>query len=401
MNKLKSNMLLMLCGNVILALSQWVLIAGLNYSNAVEEVGRYSYSLALAGLFLTVGQVGVRQYLMSTDIPISHVRQLYVTRLLMSVLTFVLLLLYASLFVDTGYFWVVVFLGLAKIIENMSDLAHGFYLRRFDIYQITQSRVVRSTFSPIAFLGIYYISNNLVLSSVGLCIAWLVSYMWIDRAGFSSKDKNIHEVDQITSILKIAYPMGVTSVLVLLSINIPLFVLAEKASDLDMGHYASVFYLVTAGSLLIQSALQVLSPIFIGLIKDSLVLQLIRLSSKSYLLSIVYGVAVILLAGLMGEWLLVFLYGTSFVGLGNLVTLAAYLNFMLAVQAVGGIILTALGVFRYQMWVMAASIVVGAVTSLWLVPVQGVTGAFIAGTIAAAFNAALFGLKVFQELHKK
>ena len=72
-------MLLMLCGNVILALSQWVLIAGLNYSNAVEEVGRYSYSLALAGLFLTVGQVGVRQYLMSTDIPISHVRQLYVS----------------------------------------------------------------------------------------------------------------------------------------------------------------------------------------------------------------------------------------------------------------------------------------------------------------------------------
>ena len=401
MNKLKSDMLLMLSGNLVLAFSQWLLIAGLNYSGDIESVGRYSYALALAGLFLTIGQAGVRQYLMSSNIPSAHINQLFITRLITSLCTFLLLTAYANWLVEPVYFWIILALGIAKLIENMSDLAHGFYLRKFDIFGITRSRIFRSVTTPCTFLGAYYLLDSLLLACLALCLAWLVTYIVCDKSGIDAESKQIRKTDQVPSVIVTAYPMGVTAVLVLLSVNIPLFVLAEMRSDLDVGHYASVFYFVTAGSLVIQSALQVLSPTLISLIKDSLFSHIVRLSLKSYGLSALYGLVILAGAWLLGEWLVVFLYGDSYKGLGGLVTLAAYVNLMLAIQAVGGIILTAFGVFKYQMQVMVGSVIFGVATSVWLVPLYGVSGAFIAGAMTAAFNAVFFGIRVFHELHKK
>ncbi|WP_293750654.1 hypothetical protein [uncultured Paraglaciecola sp.] len=398
--KLKKDILITLFSNLVLAFSQWVLIASLNYSGNIGVVGQYSYALALAGFFLTVGQVGLRQYILSSSINVDQLEQLFVTRLLASILTWGLLVLYALLVVDDIYFWLVLLIGLAKIAENMSDLAHGFYQRKFMVMQIARSRIARSIFTPLVFLGVFFNTDNISYACVAMLITWVIIFMVFDKEAMDTKQQGLNKVNFVPVILVNAYPLGITSVLVLLVVSMPLFILAKMADDIQVGQYASVFYFVTAGSLIMQSVLQVISPIIVAHLKDRLHSNIITLAKNCYLLAIAYGLIGVFLAVYIGEWVLQLVYGDSFNGLGSLVVLAALINLALAIQAVGGIVLTAHGIFKFQMKVMSFSVLISAIAGYYCIINFGVSGAFYAGLLTALVIGICFGFRVIQELRK-
>ena len=398
--KLKTDILITLLSNIILAFSQWALIASLNYSGNIGVVGQYSYALALAGFFLTVGQVGLRQYILSSSIDSGHLEQLFVTRLIASILTWVLLVLYALIVVDDIYFWLVLLIGLAKIAENMSDLAHGFYQRQFMVMHIARSRIARSITTPIVFLGVFFSTQNISYACIAMLITWVMVFIVFDKGAMNTKQQALTNVNFVPTILINAYPLGITSVLVLLVVSMPLFILAKMADDIQVGQYASVFYFVTAGSLIMQSVLQVISPIIVAHLKERLHSNIITLTKNCYLLAIAYGLIGVILSIYIGEWVLLLVYGDSFTGLGSLVVLAALINFALAIQAVGGIVLTAHGVFKFQMKAMSISVLISAIAGYYLIRDYGVSGAFYAGLLTASIIGTCFGLRVIQELRK-
>ena len=162
--------------------------------------------------------------------------------------------------------------------------------------------------------------------------------------------------------------------------------------------YASIFYFVTAGSLVLQSAMQVISPLLTKNIKESSLLVVKSLIIKSYLMAGFFGLVGVLLAFTLGDFVLSLLYGKTFENLGGLLVIASLINFVLAFQSVGGVVLTSFGAFKYQMYCMLIAIPVCYFSSLFLVSEIGINGALYSGAITSFVIAVLFLIHSFKKL---
>lgn len=399
--RLKTGVSTTLLANIIFALSQWVIIAGLNYSGNTDVVGKYAFAIAIAGLFLTSGQLGFRQYLLSSIITQQEIQYLFQMRLMFSVLTFFILIIFCYIFLSPLYFSLIIVLGAVKVIENLSDICHGYYQRNFEIKKIVLSRIFRSCTSPLFFLIIFFYTENIVMASFGLFISLSMTFYFFDQKVMSQqriKFLSIIPMFDLKEITRKASPMGVATVLVILIVNIPLFILTESRSDTDVGMYASIFYFVTAGSLILQSVMQVISPILTSKIRENSFVELKSLIKKSYIMAGVFGVIGILLATFLGGYVLTLLYGNSFENLEELVIIAAFINCTLAFQAVGGVALTSFGIFKYQMYCLLFAIPICYLISVFFVTRTGIEGALYASAVTSLIIAGFFFIKLLNKL---
>jgi O-antigen/teichoic acid export membrane protein len=399
--KLKIGIGITLFANIFFAISQWIVIAGLNYAGNTDVVGQYAYSLALAGVFLIFGQFGIRPYLLSRTISEQEEPYVIHTRLLTSILALIFLCTYSYFFVDVVYFWLILVLGVAKLVENISDICQGYHQKHFSIVEIAKSRILRALLTPILFFGFYHFSNNIALAGVGVLLSMLTTFYIVDKKVFSAykiAPMISIELSIIWQIARQSFPMGMASMLVILVTSLPLFILKSLHSDQDIGFYASVFYFVTAGSLILQSAIQVISPILTKSIKSKSFSTLHLLIKRSYLMAAAFGLFGVVMAYAFGEFVLTLFYGNSFSGRGQLLLVASLINFSLAFQAVGGVILTSFGIFKFQMYVMAITLPICFFSSHYLISLYGIEGALYTGGLSALIVAVAFFFKIRKEL---
>lgn len=391
-----------LLANVVFAISQWVIIAGLNYSGKTDVVGQYAFAIAIAGLFLTIGQLGFRQYLLSSVITQNEIQYVFQMRLMFSFFTFILLIIFSYYFLSPLYFLLIVALGACKVFENLSDICHGYFQRHFQIQSIVISRIFRSLTSPLFFLILFYFTQDIVIASAGLIFSLFLTFFLFDKKALtqhSAQFCSVMPIKVFSNIIKKASPMGVATVLVILIVNIPLFILKENASDTSVGTYASIFYFVTAGSLVLQSAMQVISPILTKNIQDKSFVAVKLLIKRSYLMAFLFGLFGIFLSTVFGNYILTLLYGTAFENLGELIVVASIINFTLAFQSVGGVALTSFGIFTYQMYCILFAIPVCYFSSYYFVAIAGIQGALYAGAFTSLIIAVLFYIKIFKKLN--
>ena len=401
--KLKAGVSATLLANIIFAISQWVIIAGLNYTDKTDVVGQYAFAIAIAGLFLTVGQLGLRPYLLSSIVGKREIQYVFHVRLITSIMAYLALIVFSYFILSPLYLLLILVLGVGKLIENLSDICHGYYQKNFQIQQIVYARVFRSLTSPIIFLAMFFYTDSIVLACAGIFISLLATFYFFDKKVLAQQGIQLFSVIPFYHFKKIvtkAFPMGLATVLVILVVNIPLFVLKESAPDVVVGIYASIFYFVTAGSLVLQSAMQVISPLLAHNIRENSALGVKSLVKKSYYMAAVLGLLGILLASLIGSEVLQLLYGNSFKGSGELLVIASLINFSLAFQAVGGVALTSFGVFKYQMYCMLLAIPICYFSSLYLVSLIGIKGALYAGAISSLIIAGLFLFKLLKKLNE-
>jgi len=401
--KLKAGVSATLLANIIFAISQWAIIAGLNYTDKTDVVGQYAFAIAIAGLFLTVGQLGLRPYLLSSIVEQREVQYVFHVRLITSIVAFLALIVFSYFFLSPLYLLLILVLGVGKIIENLSDICHGYYQKNFQIQQIVYARVFRSLSSPIIFLAMFFYTESIVLACAGIFISLLATFYLFDKKALAQQGIQLFSAIPFSHFKKIvtkAFPMGFATVLVILVVNIPLFVLKGNAPDVVVGMYASIFYFVTAGSLVLQSAMQVISPLLTVNIRENSAVGVKSLVKKSYYMAAVLGLLGILLASLIGTEVLQLLYGSSFEGTGELLVIASLINFSLAFQAVGGVALTSFGVFKYQMYCMLFAIPICYFSSLYLVSLIGIKGALYAGAISSLIIAGLFLVKLLKKLNE-
>lgn len=390
-----------LLANVVFAISQWVIIAGLNYSGKTDVVGQYAFAIAIAGLFLTIGQLGFRQYLLSSIITQNEIQYVFQMRLMFSLLTFLILIIFSYYFLSSIYFLLIIALGACKVFENLSDICHGYFQRHFQIQSIVISRLFRSITSPIFFLLIFYYTQNVVMASTGLIVSLFLTFYLFDKKALTQHSVQFCAVMPIKAfnhIIKKASPMGVATVLVILIVNIPLFILKQYVSDTALGTYASIFYFVTAGSLVLQSVMQVISPILTKHIQDQSFVAVKLLIRKSYLMALLFGLFGVFLSAVFGNYILTLLYGDAFDNLGGLIVIASVVNFTLAFQSVGGVALTSFGIFTYQMYCMFFAIPVCYLSSYFFISNAGMQGALYAGAFTSLIIAGLFYIKIFKKL---
>ncbi|GLX78791.1 hypothetical protein tinsulaeT_21310 [Thalassotalea insulae] len=391
----------MLISNVMFALSQWIIISGLNYLGNAAAVGKYAYSLALAGVFLTIGQLGLRQFLLSSKASNEEIQVVFYIRIVTTLIAFLCLVFYCLLFVDAKYTSIIVILGIVKIIENISDICHGYFQLNHKITHIALSRIIRAFVSPLLFLTVYYFTENIYFACSSLFVSLTLVFYLIDSKAFSVGQLGMVATqlsENFGNVVKKSFPIGMTMLFVILLVNIPLFVLQNVTTDHIVGQYASIFYFVTAGSLVIQSVVQVIAPLITNNLKLKAKQEVKRLIKMSYLIAVVIGGIGIVLAGVCGTLVLTFAYGKPYGHLADLLVVAAVLNLVLGFQSVGGVSLTSLGCFNFQMVIMLITLPICYLVSLNLIPLYGAEGALYSGIVSTLIIAMLFLTKLIREL---
>lgn len=370
----------------------------LNLSGRVDLVGQYSYALAISGVFLMAGQMGMRQLVMSKLISEQQLSQIFVSRLFTSLIAYIFLVIYTLVFEEDKIGMIILSLGLLKFIENLSDISHGLFQRNYEAKKIAVSRMLRSLLCAFTFIMVFYFFEILFVATLGLFSSVLIVFLIVDAKAFELSQFNLLNNDKVISVVKASAPMGIATFLIMLLTNIPIFFLANYWPDKYVGQYASIFYLVTAGSLIFQSAIQVLSPIFISLLNQRHFDRVKTLLFKLYAGALLFGLIGFIAAMLASDSIIPLMYGEQFEFEHQWILIAAGINLLLAIQSVGGVFLTAAGVFNFQLVAVLSTATLSLFSSLILVSMSAVSGALFVSLISNFVLAMAFILRAVWEL---
>ncbi|MBD2308801.1 oligosaccharide flippase family protein [Chroococcidiopsis sp. FACHB-1243] len=410
-------------GNAIYSACQWGMLVVLAKLGSPEVVGQFTLGLAITAPVLMFTNLQLRA-VQATDAKHQYTFGDYLGLRLLA--TGVALAIIAAIIFFANYRWetsaVILVIGLAKVVESISDVFYGLIQQHERMDRIAISLIIKGPLS-LLFLGFgVYITGGILFGVVGLAFAWVVVLIAYDvRSGaLILKEKVLTrqvEVDKKPVIEKIklqprwdmkmlgqlvwlSLPLGIVMMLISLNTNIPRYFIEQYLGERDLGIFAAISYLIVAGRMLVSSLGESASPKLAKYysIGDSNAFR--TLIFKLLGIGILLGGTCILVALFAGREILIILYRPEYakqVDLFVLLMVVAGVNYL---SSFLGYAMTAARYFRIQIPLFILVTAISAIASFWLIPTNGLRGAAIALLFAAIAEAGLTFTVILHALHK-
>ncbi|PSB46096.1 polysaccharide biosynthesis protein [Cyanosarcina cf. burmensis CCALA 770] len=410
-------------GNAIYSACQWGMLVVLAKLGSPEVVGQFTLGLAITAPVLMFTNLQLRA-VQATDAKHQYTFGDYLGLRLLA--TGVALAIIVAIIFFANYRWetsaVILVIGLAKVVESISDVFYGLIQQHERMDRIAISLIIKGPLS-LLFLGFgVYITGGILFGVVGLAFAWVVVLIAYDvRSGaLILKEKVLTrqvEVDKKTVIEKIklqprwdmkmlgqlvwlSLPLGIVMMLISLNTNIPRYFIEQYLGERDLGIFAAISYLIVAGRMLVSSLGESASPKLAKYysIGDSSAFR--TLIFKLLGIGILLGGTCILVALFAGREILIILYRPEYakqVDLFVLLMVVAGVNYL---SSFLGYAMTAARYFRIQIPLFILVTAISAIASFWLIPTNGLRGAAIALLFAAIAEAGLTLTVILHALHK-
>ncbi|MFJ8257597.1 oligosaccharide flippase family protein [Peribacillus asahii] len=383
---LKQNFKWGFLGNVIYSASQWGILIAMAKIGSAEMVGLYTLGLAISGPIQIFLNLQLRS-LQVTDLKDSYKFNDYlVVRTFTSMLSMLIIILIAIFGGYNNYTkLVLIFVGLLKAVESISDLFYGLMQKHERVDYISFSKVLRGVVS----LGIFSISllytNNLIIALLMMLLVWKIVLLIFDiRVGKKIVSVNFNfNLNNFKRILITTLPLGFAHTLSSLNTNIPRYFLEGNFGADQLGYYASIAYFIVVGDTIISSLSLSVLPRITRYINGSDKLNLKKLLLKLEIFGFVVGIVAVIGAWLLGEYILEFVYSTEFAKYNNvfvIVMVAAAFNYM---SAFLGECITGFRKFRIQLILSVSWVVITLFSSRFLIPLYGIKGAAISLLISS------------------
>lgn len=380
---LRTNFLWTLAGTAIYGGAQWGMLIVLAKLGSAEMVGRYALAQALSAPIVMFTNLQLR-IVQATDARDEYRLGDYLgLRFLMSALA---LLTIAGLAVVGRYQaearLVIIVLGLAKCVESISDVIHGFWQKheRLDLSAI--SMMIKGLTSVTAVALIMAATHSVAWAVVGLLAAWstvLLTYdlgnLWrmvrarsqVDPPGLVQGLRSLRRLRAMWSLALLALPLGVVGLLDSLNVNVPRYFIAHSLGEAALGHFAAMAYIIVAGNMVVYALAQSASSrLARHYVEDRSAFR--RLRWQLVRVGLALGVGGVLVALLFGRQLLTALYRPEY---------AAHASVFTWLMAAGGIgyvsrflvgSMTAARRFRAQAPLYALSMAAAALLCALLIP---------------------------------
>ena len=354
-----------------------------------EEFGEYFHNASIFAVIMILssfGMDGVLQKIFASEEVISHdkVKTVICLRLVITILTTLLFLLFLSDGLNIKLFKIGILLSLFTSIRSIETVY--FKERNIANYHVLNIRVITLT---IAIKLFYYFYGN--PTTFGLYSIVLIEEIFV-IAFLVTKNKRIlkAKISVIFAkiILKISWPLALSSTLSILYINLDILLINEMLGSEFAGLYGSVSRLVIA----LFFVPNVLSSLFIVEIFESRGSKKIRLYKKFYrflwLIGLTFGFILYLFAPLI----ISLLYGPSYnesVSVLRIYSICLPFAFVL------------IGSGRWYIdnnqellafWRTLAALVINILGNMVLIPFLGINGAAIATVCSYIFALCAMGL---------
>lgn len=393
-----------LAGNAIYYACQWGMLSVLAKLGNAAIVGRFALGLAITApvfMFTNLQLRGVQATDSRSDFEFADY---FTLRCLATCLGFAIVLAIVSVSrYDRYTSFVIVLFAAAKSVESLSDVVAGLMQKIERLDQLATSLMVKGVASIAAFTAVFWSLRSLTAAVSAIGLTWLLVFLSYD---FIVARKAIGARVAIfkfnASILKrlvlLSLPLGIVMALMSLNTNIPRYVLEHYLGESKLGIFASLAYLGTAASLIInalgQSATARLSRMF----ADRQFGAFKCLLRKFAVLGIVIGVIGVPAGAIFGHTLLSILYRPEYGSYLNVFLVVIATTSVLAVASFLGYGVTAARSFKMPVLVNSATTLTTASLSLLLVPRFGLMGAAVSLLAAALVQVGGFLMLMNMEL---
>lgn len=381
-------------GSLTYALSQWLLIIVLAKLGTPELVGQFSLGLAITAPIILFSNMQMRN-LVATDSSNEYAFSEYfgsrIILLLLGFITIIFISFWGSYSLTVSL--VIIFVGLSKVIEALSELTHGFFQKIERMDYAGKSLIYKALSSILSFSVVFYFTENLIYALIGLIIAWIIRLFTYDlkytRKYVSVKPK----LSNFKKIVIFSIPLAFVSILNSLNTNIPRYFLESFGGLEELGYFSAIAYTLTAGNLLIRPISIVAAPRLAKSFQNNELKKYLKLLLKLLLIAIIIGLVILLIVYYFGELILTIIYGKSYARYDHIFLIIMIGSIISYLTVFINTAIVATRQFKLQPLINLITLLVGLMSSILLIPKHGINGA--AYTTVIVFITQMLGSIIF------
>ena len=409
--RLRTDFTWVLSGNVLYSACQWGIVVVLAKLGSAAQVGEYALGLAVSAPIVLFANLQLRA-LLASDVNNQFAFGQY--------LTFRMATLGAALIAVAGLAaftqpnghlaGVVMLVGLAQALEFVSDTYYGLMQKLERMDRISVSLLLKGPLSLAALWAGMYLTRSVVWAVVGLLVGrLLIVLMWDSRLGYAKAHE--HPIatglewssGKMLTLLRMALPLGVISMLVALNTSIPRYFVEGRLGSAELGIFSALASLLSAGSLVVAAFGQ---SIFLPVARACAALD--RAKFRSYvalaaLLGGALGGAAVLASVLFGRDILTHLFRPEYGGRADILVRLMMAGTVMFIASGLGYVLTAARSLGPQIPLLVATALAAAGISAWSIPRHGLSGAADAVLVSAFVQlagTAVLVLRVDRQLQR-
>ena len=410
---LRANFIWMGAGTIIQAFGLWLILALLSKLGSVEFLGRYSLALAITAPIFMFTALRLRD-VQATDAQEQYrFGDFFGLRLLSTAIALgfiVLFLVFGSY--KSSTITIIIIIALAKAVESISDILHGFLQKMERLDLVSKSLIIRTILSVLAVAIGLSISGSLEFSLMGMMIIWVVILIMVDVPFVRAIHKNnsvtvryflkpLFRRSIIMALLRAGVPLGTATLLISLRANIPRYALDGYWTETEIGIYSGMAYIQVASTQIIHALGRTVQPrlsIYFSANNSTefkklyvrLLVLVLAVSLISVLFSLTFGRPLlrILYTRLFANYHIEFVWIMVAAGLINIGFL--FMHALLAMQH-----------FRVQLIIFGVVTTVTAIASFLFVPSLGILGAALTLVVSGGMQMIMTGAILFSKYHQQ
>ncbi|OFS62176.1 lipopolysaccharide biosynthesis protein [Nosocomiicoccus sp. HMSC09A07] len=374
------NYIFTLMGNISISFSKWVILILIVRLTNMEEVGKYTFAIAITTPIVLFVNMRLRLRYIVEDLNFSDVKKL---RCYLSVAVLIFISLIGLIFYDELLIYMCL-ITLIKIAELQSDLYYAIYHKLANFKVISIQQIIRSIFTVLIFGLVLYISEDIVLAltiQVIFHITWLII---VERKAESllNHNKSKQSIQNIWTIFIIGLPLAIVQVINSYNVLIPRYFIEHFVSVEILGVFAAISYLLTIVDLFMNA----ISQNIILDIKDSIknykykeINRLIFLKAPAVSLMLLIFMPTI--TYITGRKIIEIIYGSDY---SNYYLILVIVSISISFNLLSWIYDTTIMAFKkykQQLYVSLLTLAVSVSVSFYFIYFWGVYGAAISITI--------------------
>jgi O-antigen/teichoic acid export membrane protein len=401
---LKRNVSYMLMGNLMYALSQWGIIMVLAKLGSPTMVGLYTLGLAVTAPIILIFDLQLRSVLATDTLNEYYFHDYFALKGMGS---FISLMVLGMVIFIGGYkgeiAFIILLIGLTKLIESIIDLHYGLFQKMEKMEIIAKSLVTRGLASLFIIVILITITSSLLMAVIGYMITWVVLLIAVDVPKAKQLGATYSSAINLKVIKKLfitSFPLGLVMMMISLNGNFPRYVIEEVVGIEAVGYFSAIFYIIVAGNLVINAIAQAISPRLSLYYSQQDYAKFTYLLTKFILIGFLYGFVCLILSIIFGKLFLGILYTHEYVQYYKLFILLVIAGAIAYGGAFLGIALTAMRKFTIQpilsiFWVLST-----VVLSIWIIPKHGLIGAGVVAIVTAVVQLFTQAITVISYLVK-
>jgi O-antigen/teichoic acid export membrane protein len=402
---LRRNISWTLLGNVVYAACQWGTLVVIARFGTPELLGQFALALAITTPVFMLASLNLR-YVQVTDSANRFVPRDFVSlRVLTTLAACIIVTAIGLLSPDAGVLGILLItVAAVKATESFSDVIHGMQHKRECMRAICISHATRGALSLLSVTTLLLATESLTIAVIGMAAVNIFVLMFIDipmAKSLPAQPNTPHplavhwNLQRLIPLAWLSLPVGLATMILSLSTNIPRYFIAHYIDNSALGIYAAAAYLLMATDLVVQASRVTALPRLARLYGEGRVPEFWRLTRRLMLLGAACTVPALLAVWIAGKSILTTIYGPQYEQASD-----AFFWLMLANVLWQSSVPTAVLLAMQRYWtdfsIRLVSTGVIAIAAWWLVPQHGLVGAawaIVAGRVTASIGTAGYAMR--------